>query len=63
MGAEAVFELYWRKEEWFIRVLYSGQPLETSTPLGTLNMVKLSVFIAYLDQVIPDLVEQCTSFH
>ncbi|KAI9638212.1 phosphoglycerate mutase-like protein [Dioszegia hungarica] len=63
MGAEAVFELYWRKEEWFIRVLYSGQTLETSTPLGTLNMVKLSVFIAYLDQVIPDLVEQCTSFH
>lgn len=47
-GSEVVFELYNKKSEathssstdgWYVRVLWGGQPMETSTPLGTLDMI------------------------
>ncbi|EAL17540.1 hypothetical protein CNBM1060 [Cryptococcus deneoformans B-3501A] len=45
---------------YFIRVLLSGQPLETSTPLGTLDMVPWDEFEKYLNETIPeDLVGMC----
>lgn len=62
MGSEVVFEL-WQNEDdaaHYVRVLWSGQPLQTSTPLGTLDMVKLEDFDAYLEDTIPaDLVAAC----
>lgn len=71
MGTEIVFEL-WKKntssssssssssEAYFIRVLLSGQPLETSTPLGTLDMVPWDEFEKYLNETIPeDIVGMC----
>jgi hypothetical protein len=32
----------------YIRVLFSGQPLVTSTPLGVLDMIKYEEFVGYL---------------
>lgn len=66
MGTEIVFEL-WKKntsssssEAYFIRVLLSGQPLETSTPLGTLDMIPWDEFEKYLNETIPeDIVGMC----
>lgn len=66
MGTEIVFEL-WKKntsssssETYFIRVLLSGQPLETSTPLGTLDMIPWDEFEKYLNETIPeDIVGMC----
>lgn len=53
MGSEVVFELYNSKnKEYFIRVLWGGQPMKTSTPLGTLDMVPLSDFFAYIDSMV-----------
>ncbi|PVH16981.1 uncharacterized protein CXQ87_004539 [Candidozyma duobushaemuli] len=49
MGAEVVFELWERNGQNFVRVLYGGQPLRTSTPLGVLDMVSLGDFQGYLD--------------
>lgn len=48
MGAEVVFELYKNtySKQYFIRVLWSGQPMKTSTHLGTLDMVKIEDFFA-----------------
>lgn len=66
MGSEVVFEL-WRGKEpelgrHFVRVLWSGQPLETNTPLGTLDMVPLPDFLGYLENTVPpDLVAACAS--
>nr|XP_018267388.1 acid phosphatase [Kwoniella dejecticola CBS 10117]OBR89546.1 acid phosphatase [Kwoniella dejecticola CBS 10117] len=62
MGSEVVFELYKQSEsgEYFVRVLFSGQPLKTSTPLGTLDMVPSGDFEAYLKDTIPEnLTELC----
>lgn len=60
MGSEIVFELWERGGGHFLRVLWDGQPLVTSTPLGTLDMVRLEEFEAYLDDTIPkDLVAAC----
>jgi acid phosphatase len=55
MGSEVVFELWNNKKTGkpHVRVLWSGQPLVTSTPLGTLDMVPLADFVAYLDETIP----------
>lgn len=48
-GSEIVFELYEKSgshsTNWFIRVLWSGQPMVTSTPLGTLDMIPLDDFL------------------
>lgn len=66
MGSEVVFELYKnaRSKQHFIRVLWSGQPMKTSTPLGTLDMVKIEDFFAYIDSMVgsgPELVNACNS--
>ncbi|KAF9527468.1 histidine phosphatase [Crepidotus variabilis] len=68
MGSEVVFELYSSKSahssSWFIRVLWSGQPIKTSTPLGTLDMVPLEQFFQYIDSMVGsgnDLFAACYS--
>jgi len=66
MGSEIAFELYRndRNRQFFIRVMWSGQPMKTSTPLGTLDMVKIDDFFAYLDSMVgsgADLVNACNS--
>ncbi|KAF9450832.1 histidine phosphatase [Macrolepiota fuliginosa MF-IS2] len=66
MGSEVVFELYRNKRssQYFIRVLWSGQPMKTSTPLGVLDMVKIEDFFNYLDSMVgsgSDLVQGCSS--
>ena len=40
-GSEVVFELYSSKTDYFVRVLWGGQPMNTSTPLGVLDMIPL----------------------
>lgn len=73
MGAEVIFELWQLQREgeeamagetsqaeWYIRVLYLGQPLQTATPLGVLDMIELDQFLAYLDRMLPaDPVAAC----
>jgi acid phosphatase len=60
MGSEIVFELYTFKSKPYIRVLWGGQPLKTSTPLGTLDMVPLDKFNAYIDALLPsNFVDVC----
>lgn len=62
MGSEVVFELWKKDNANYMRVLWKGQPLKTSTWLGTLDMIKLDDFKTYLDQVIPqDLVAACAA--
>jgi len=48
MGSEVVFELYKNAcdQQYYIRVLWSGQPMKTSTPLGTLDMIKIEDFFS-----------------
>ncbi|KAM0754264.1 phosphoglycerate mutase-like protein [Meredithblackwellia eburnea MCA 4105] len=62
LGSELVFEV-WREElakQHFVRVLWSGQPLETSTPLGTLDMIHIGKFIDFFKQQLPsDLRNAC----
>jgi hypothetical protein len=49
-GSEVVFELYSSKAksttstQYFLRVLWGGQPMETSTPLGKLDMIPVETF-------------------
>lgn len=46
----------------YVRVLWGGQPLATSTPLGTLDMVALPALLGYLERTIPrDLVSACAA--
>ncbi|KAF9044278.1 histidine phosphatase [Panaeolus papilionaceus] len=62
MGSEVVFELYSKKSAYYIRVLWGGQPLRTSTPLGVLDMVLYEDFIAYIDKMVgssQDLYAEC----
>ena len=60
MGSEVVFELWRNCGKPFMRVLFSGQPLQTSTPLGTLDMVPLEKLDRYLDSIIPrDMIAAC----
>lgn len=64
MGSEVVFELWEssKTKAYAVRVLWSGKPLVTSTPLGTLDMVPYDQFVAYLRSSIPaDLVGACYS--
>lgn len=56
-----VFELWKKSSSYYVRVLWSGQPLKTSTPLGTLDMITLDEFYAYLNSTIPsDPVAACS---
>jgi len=43
-GSEVVFELYSGAGQYYIRVLWSGQPMVTSLPLGTLDMIPINDF-------------------
>jgi acid phosphatase len=59
---QVVFELWKKGGQFFVRVMWSGQPLKTSTPLGTLDMVSLTDFNAYLDATLAaDPVALCRS--
>ncbi|THZ57916.1 hypothetical protein D6C86_06754 [Aureobasidium pullulans] len=66
MGSEVIFELY-KHNEWFVRILWSGQVLKSSSPaLGhEVDMVPLDNVLAYFDglvgrgaSVIPGLCNQ-----
>ena len=60
-GAEVVFEV-WKDNTgaFFVRVLWSGQVMRTSTPLGLLDMVPLQTFVGYLQNLVGgNLVAQC----
>lgn len=60
LASEVVFELWKTGEKHFVRVLFSGQPLVTSTPLGVLDMIAIEQFNAYLDSVlVRDIVGTC----
>lgn len=78
MGSEVVFELYSKSNQshgrrgtsgtkatsYFIRVLWSGQPIVTSTPMGTLDMVPIADFFSYIDLTVGsgnDLFTACTT--
>nr|XP_031858781.1 uncharacterized protein CI109_005877 [Kwoniella shandongensis]KAA5525853.1 hypothetical protein CI109_005877 [Kwoniella shandongensis] len=62
MGSEVVFELWQKSSSYFVRVMWNGQPLKTSTPLGVLDMIEWEEFEAYLNDTIPeDLVGLCNS--
>jgi acid phosphatase len=55
MGSEIVFELYnagSQFKSYFIRVLWGGQPMKTSTPLGALDMIPLTDFFSYIDSMV-----------
>nr|GAT53316.1 histidine phosphatase [Mycena chlorophos] len=53
MGSEVVFELYKNAEKsYFMRVLWGGQPMDTSTPMGTLDMVPVQTFFDYIDSMV-----------
>ena len=62
MASEIVFELWQKGKDHYIRVLFSGQPLSTSTRLGVLDMIKFEDFEEYLETVLPrDVVRACRS--
>ncbi|RDB26642.1 Counting factor 60 [Hypsizygus marmoreus] len=74
MGSEVVFELYSQSKSsphhdstsktFFIRGLWGGQPLQTSTPLGVLDMVPVDDFFAYIDSMVgsgEELFSACNS--
>ncbi|TFK36310.1 phosphoglycerate mutase-like protein [Crucibulum laeve] len=68
MGSEVVFELYSsgskKSKQNSIRVLWSGQPMHTSTPLGVLDMVPVEDFFAYIDSMVgsgSELLAACNS--
>lgn len=53
MGAEVVFELYSREGCYFLRVLWGGQILTSSSPsLGTMDMVPVETVLAYFDGLV-----------
>ncbi|ORX37384.1 histidine phosphatase superfamily [Kockovaella imperatae] len=62
MASELVFELYEKASNYFLRILWGGQPLKTSTPMGTLDMISLDDFNSYLDNMFPeDFVAACNA--
>ncbi|KAL5115918.1 hypothetical protein ACEQ8H_006140 [Pleosporales sp. CAS-2024a] len=58
MGSEIVFEIYQKKtggdqDKRFLRILWGGQVLRSSNPsLGTIDMLDLNVFLAYVDGLV-----------
>ena len=53
MGAEVVFEVYRRGGEWFVRVLWGGQVLRSSSPsLGVVDMLPVERLLAYFDGLV-----------
>ncbi|EIM82919.1 phosphoglycerate mutase-like protein [Stereum hirsutum FP-91666 SS1] len=73
MGSEIVFELYKKNsihdhyastDGWYLRVLWGGEPMQTSTPLGTLDMIPVDSVLDYIESYIgtsSDLYAACTS--
>ncbi|KAH3663968.1 hypothetical protein OGAPHI_004682 [Ogataea philodendri] len=67
MGSEVVFELYegLKDSKWYVRTLYGGQVLETTGPLGTIDMIPLEKLVDYIESMIGEnaetLVDYCTS--
>ncbi|KAJ7168220.1 phosphoglycerate mutase-like protein [Mycena crocata] len=62
MGAEVVFELYKKANAYFIRVLWGGQPMVTSTPMGTLDMIPVETMLEYITSMVgsgSDLLAGC----
>ncbi|KAI7184956.1 phosphoglycerate mutase-like protein [Hortaea werneckii] len=66
MGAEVVFELYSHAGCYYVRVLWSGQVMQSSNPsLGRMDMVPVHRLLAYFDGLvgvgaskIPDMCRQ-----
>ncbi|CDK28637.1 unnamed protein product [Kuraishia capsulata CBS 1993] len=52
MGAELSFEMWDKHGDKFLRVLYGGQPLNTTGPLGTIDMIPLGKFVDYVEDLI-----------
>ena len=53
MGAEVVFEIWERGGEGFLRVLWGGKVLRSSSPsLGVMDMVPLDTFLGYVDGLV-----------
>ncbi|KAK0216898.1 phosphoglycerate mutase-like protein [Armillaria fumosa] len=53
MGSEIIFELYKDTDgAYFLRVLWGGQPMETSTPMGTLDMIPVETLVGYIDEMV-----------
>ncbi|KAJ7221754.1 phosphoglycerate mutase-like protein [Mycena pura] len=65
MGSEVVFEVYKnQKKAYFLRVLWGGQPMVTSTPMGTLDMIPIETMLDYIDSMTgsaTDLFAACQS--
>lgn len=52
MGSEVVFELYSKQGDWFIRTLWSGQVLKSSSPALQHELVPLEDILAYFDGLV-----------
>ncbi|KAJ7043142.1 phosphoglycerate mutase-like protein [Mycena alexandri] len=64
MGSEVVFELYKKQNSYFLRVLWGGQPMVTSTLMGTLDLIPVETMFNYIDSMIgssADLLAGCQS--
>ncbi|CAK5279449.1 unnamed protein product [Mycena citricolor] len=64
MGSEVVFELYEKQNAYYLRVLWGGQPMVTSTPLGTLDLIPVQEFYDYVQSMVgtsTDLLANCFS--
>ncbi|TFK19596.1 phosphoglycerate mutase-like protein [Coprinopsis marcescibilis] len=71
MGTEVSFELYRDTSfsssgtsAWFIRILYNGQTMQTSSSLGMVDMLPIQRLFDYIDSTVgtgPDLYNRCFS--
>lgn len=53
MGSEVVFELYSKRQQYYVRILWSGQVLQSSTPvIGRADLVPLDRLLAYFDGLV-----------
>ncbi|KAF1366010.1 histidine acid phosphatase-like protein [Lizonia empirigonia] len=66
MGAEVVFEMYTKEgcgNKKYLRVLWGGQVLISSNPtLGTIDMLDLDVFLAYVDGLVGERAQKVVQF-
>ncbi|KAL0578188.1 hypothetical protein V5O48_003819 [Marasmius crinis-equi] len=66
MGSEVAFELYKKQDgKYFVRVLWGGQPMNTSTPMGTLDMIPVETLLScqYLHFVLGIRESEKLTFH
>jgi len=53
MGSEVVFELYSKSGCYYLRILWGGQVLRSSTPsLGLADMIPVQTFLSYVDGLV-----------